>query len=151
MHYHGRIERLELKVKELEAQAQRMWDWTDFANDRLMATKPGDVLRCSECDESATHEHVFTDLGRRSLPKCEMHAASCCRPLAQATPEWELLTRAAQQAWARIEAALAVCEQQAKDRSPWSDDREQYGLDYVDGWNDALDRVETLLRGESGE
>jgi len=52
MHYHERIERLELKVKELEAQAQRMWDWTDFANDRLMATKPGDVLRCSECDES---------------------------------------------------------------------------------------------------
>ena len=88
MHYHGRIERLELKVKELEAQA---------------------------------------------------------------TPEWELLTRAAQQAWARIEAALAFCEQQAKDRSPWSDDREQYSLDYVDGWNDALDRVETLLRGESGE
>ena len=73
MHYHGRIERLELKVKELEAQAQR------------------------------------------------------------------------------IEAALAFCEQQAKDRSPWSDDREQYSLDYVDGWNDALDRVETLLRGESGE
>ena len=51
----------------------------------------------------------------------------------------------------RAEAALErvreFCEQQVKDRSGWSDDRHKFDLSYIDGWNDALDRVEQALGG----
>ena len=43
----------------------------------------------------------------------------------------------------RITAALAICEQGTKHRTA------AYGLDYLNGYSDALDIVEQALRGES--
>lgn len=52
---------------------------------------------------------------------------------------------------AQVQRVREVCEQQMKDRSPWSDDREKHGLDRIDGWNDALDIVEQALDGATLE
>lgn len=68
--------------------------------------------------------------------RCTSNAPCDCCELADLRVEVERLTasnevltfvavkagQASQQAWARIKAALAFCEQQAKDRSPYSDD-----------------------------
>lgn len=62
----------------------------------------------------------------------------------------ELVARA-EKAEAQVQRVREVCEQQMKDRSPWSDDREKYGLDRIDGWNDALDIVEQALDGGDDE
>ena len=48
---------------------------------------------------------------------------------------------------AQVKAARDVCEQQVRDRSPNSADRQFHTLDYIDGWNDALDIVEQALDG----
>jgi tRNA(Glu) U13 pseudouridine synthase TruD len=48
---------------------------------------------------------------------------------------------------AQVQALRDVCEQQVKDRSLYSADRDKCGLDYIDGWNDALDIVEQALDG----
>lgn len=57
--------------------------------------------------------------------------------------EVQRLTDALTERDRRIEAALTICEQAAKHRTA------AYGLDYLNGFNDALDIVEQALRGES--
>ena len=49
--------------------------------------------------------------------------------------------------WDAVERVRGVCEQQVKDRSAYSDDRHRFDLSYIDGWNDALDRVEQVNDG----
>lgn len=53
----------------------------------------------------------------------------------------------AERAEAQVKAVRGVCEQQVKDRSLYSADRDKHGLDRIDGWNDALDIVEQALDG----
>ena len=56
-------------------------------------------------------------------------------------------TARADEAEAALKRVREFCEQQVKDRSGWSDDRHKFDLSYIDGWNDALDRVEQALGG----
>ena len=48
---------------------------------------------------------------------------------------------------AQVQAVRDVCEQQVKDRSLYSADRQFHTLDRIDGWNVALDIVEQALDG----
>ena len=99
---------------------------------KRIAELAAEVERLSERPSLKQHEHVV-DMGRALQD------------------EVERLTAKLADRDQHIEAALAFCEQQAKDRSLYGDDREKYELAYIDGWNDALDRVEQFLRGESDE
>ena len=56
-------------------------------------------------------------------------------------------TARADAAEAAIQRVRETCEQQVKDRSGWSDDRHKFDLSYIDGWNDALDRIEQAIDG----
>ena len=76
--------------------------------------------------------------------ECENHDESGCFPAdpCRCCLEAEVAARRAQ-----VKAVRDVCEQQVKDRSLYSADRQFHTLDYIDGWNDALDIVEQALDG----
>ena len=80
------------------------------------------------------------------LTSCRNCANTGC---SQVCPCYCCLAAVVERLTAERDALAALCEQQTKDRSLYSDDREKYDLSYIDGWNDALDLVEQALRGES--
>ena len=56
-------------------------------------------------------------------------------------------TARANEAERALDRVREFCEQQVKDRSGSSKDRDRFDLSYIDGWNDALDNVEQVLDG----
>ena len=86
------------------------------------------------------HDSVGVRAWCRCGTWCSDGAECDCCELVELRAEVETLR-------AQVQAVRDVCEQQVKDRSPYSDDRYKHGLDRIDGWNDALDIVEQALDG----
>ena len=86
------------------------------------------------------HDSVGVRAWCRCGTWCSDGAACDCCELVELRAEVETLR-------AQVQAVRDVCEQQVKDRSLYSADRDKHGLDRIDGWNDALDIVEQALDG----